>query len=156
MRFTERVRASAESLVNPREKLLAIGRAGVPTAGRANPFAVAVTDARLAWADPWTGELRASVRLDDITLLRERDDGKDVRLALRDGGELRLRFGGPTANALQALRELLAHKGVRIELFYRDAAERERTRHVARGILKRETALRRWWRRYRFRRLRRL
>lgn len=155
MRFTERVRESAESLVNFGEKLLAVGRAGVPTAGRANAFAVAVTDARLAWADPWTGEPRGSVRLNGITLLRERDDGKDIRLTLRDGRELRLRFGGPTANALQALRELLTHKGVGIEVFYRDAAERERTRKAVRGVLAR-AAYGGWWRRYRFRRLHRL
>jgi hypothetical protein len=93
VRYTERVRAAAESLVLPGEKLLAVGRAEVAPEGIQNPFAVAVTDRRLAWCEPWTGEPRGSILLETVTQLRERDDGMDVRLALQDA-EVQLRFGG--------------------------------------------------------------
>jgi hypothetical protein len=154
VRDTERVRAAAESLVLPGEKLLAVGRAEVATEGIQNPFAVAVTDRRLAWCEPWTGEPRGSIPLEAVTQLRERDDGKDVRLALHDA-EVQLRFGGPSAKALQALRQQLARRDVPREVFSRDPAERERIQRGSLARLELVGPLRGWWLRFRFRRLRR-
>jgi hypothetical protein len=59
-----------------------------------------------------------------VTHLHERDDGKDVRLTLRDETEIRLRFGGPTTRALVALRQELTKRGVARDVFFRDQAER--------------------------------
>ena len=154
VRYTERVRAAAESLVLPGEKLLAVGRAEMTTEGIQNPFAVAVTERRLAWAEPWTGEPRGSISLESVTQLRERDDGKDVRLVLQNG-EVQLRFGGPSAKALQALRRELARRQVPVEVFSRDPGERERVQRGSLARLELAGPLRGWWLRFRFRGLRR-
>lgn len=155
VRNTERVRAAAESLVLPGERLLAVGRAEMTTEGIRNPFAVAVTDRRFAWCEPWTGEPRGTILLEAVTLLRERDDGKDVRLA-HHNGELQLRFGGASAKALQALRTELARRGVPQEVFSRDPGERERVQRGSRALIEPAGPLRARWLRFRFRRLRRI
>jgi hypothetical protein len=96
----------------------------------------------VAGCDPWTAEPRGSVSYRDITALRERDNGRHVRLSLTDGRELRLQFSGPNVEALRALRQELLSRDVPRELFGRDPAERGRTRRGSMGELKPTSPLR--------------